>query len=98
MSSSSEASWSLTAAYMALVPPVQDDLARLPAGGGGEGLLVIVTAEVVRDDGRDVESGLDHHRHGVPGLVHLAAVDALDRQHVEDDLIEVDRELLRRDA
>src|SRR5581483_6297856 len=32
-------------------------------------------------------------RHLVPGLVHLAAVDALDREHVEDDRVEADRHL-----
>ena len=37
------------------------------------------------------------HGHLVPGLVHLAAVDALDREHVEDDRVEVDRDLARRD-
>ena len=47
----------------------------------------------MRDHRRDVETGLHHHRHLVPGLVHLAAVDALQRQHVEDDRGEVDRHL-----
>ena len=47
----------------------------------------------MRDHRRDVEAGLHHHRHLVPGLVHLAAVDALQRQHVEDDRGEVDRHL-----
>ena len=42
--------------------------------------------------------GLQHHRHLVPGLVHLAAVDAFDREHVEDDGVPVDRHRLRRDA
>ena len=47
--------------------------------------------------GRDVEARLQHHRHLVPGLVHLPAVDALQREHVEDDRGEVDRHLARRD-
>ena len=51
----------------------------------------------MRDHRRDVEPGLDHDGHLVPGLVHLAAVDALQRQHVEDDRGEVDRHLARLD-
>ena len=47
----------------------------------------------MRDHGRDVEPRLHQHRHLVPGLVHLAAVDALQRQHVEHDRREVDRHL-----
>ena len=34
--------------------------------------------------GRDIQAGLQHHGHLVPGLVHLAAIDALDGEHVED--------------
>ena len=33
----------------------------------------------------DVEPGGDQHRHGVPGLEHLTAEDALDREHRVDD-------------
>ena len=38
----------------------------------------------------DIEPALQHHSHFVPGLVHLAAVDALDRQHLENDLVPLD--------
>ena len=48
--------------------------------------------------GRDVEPRLEHDRHLVPGLVHLAAVDAPQRQHLEDDRVDVERDLLGRDA
>ena len=34
----------------------------------------------------------EHRAHGVPGVVHLAAVDALDGDHVRDDPAPVDRE------
>ena len=54
--------------------------------------------EAVRDDRAIVESALDHDGHLVPGLVHLATVDALDRQHVEDDRVPVDRDFLGGDA
>ena len=56
------------------------------------------TAKRCGDDRRDVQAGLDHRRHHVPGLVHLAAVDALDREHVEDDPVPVDGDPLGRDA
>ena len=48
--------------------------------------------------GRDVEAGFQHHGHLVPGLVHFAAVDALDGEHVEDDLAPVDGDLVGGDA
>ena len=41
---------------------------------------------------------LQHHGHLVPGLVHLPAVDALDREHVEDDRVPVDGHLALGDA
>ena len=40
--------------------------------------------------GRDVQAGLDEHRHGVPGLEHLAPEDALDREHRVDDAVPVE--------
>ena len=48
--------------------------------------------------GRDVQPGLEHDRHLVPGLVHLPAVDAAERQHLEHDGVDVQRDLLGRDA
>ena len=48
--------------------------------------------------GPDVEPRLEHHRHLVPGLVHLATVDPPQRQHLEDDRVEVEGDLLGRDA
>ena len=51
----------------------------------------------MRDHRRDVETRVDHHAHLVPGLVHLAAVDALQRQHVEDEGVEVELNGGRRD-
>src|SRR5258708_2883684 len=41
---------------------------------------------------------MDQHRHLVPGLEHLAPVDALDRYHVGYGVRPVDREVLRRQA
>ena len=45
---------------------------------------------MVRDDGGQVQAGLDEGGHLVPGFEHLAAVDALDGQHLEDDGVPVD--------
>jgi len=39
-----------------------------------------------------------HDGHLVPGLVHFASVDAFDGEHVEDDLLPVNRHLLRREC
>ena len=40
--------------------------------------------------GLDVQAALEHDGHFVPGFVHFAAVDALDREHVEDHGVPVD--------
>src|ERR1700739_3272551 len=60
------------------IGPAEDDLAAQPAAHGGECLLVVAGVEPVRDHRRDVHARLDQHRHLVPGLEHLAAVDPLD--------------------
>ena len=52
----------------------------------------------MRDDAADVEPALQHRRHLVPGLEHLAPVDALDHETLEDDLVPVDRDFAGRDA
>ena len=50
------------------------------------------------DDGFYVDTSVKEVGHLVPGLVHLAAVDAFDGDHVEDDGFPVDGELLAGDA
>ena len=52
---------------------------------GVEALLEVLEAVAVGDHRGDVQARLEHDGHLVPGLVHLAAVDALDGDHVEDD-------------
>src|SRR5689334_20164937 len=54
--------------------------------------------ETMRDHGAYVQTGLQHYRHLVPGLVNLTAVDALDGQHVKDYRAPVDREITLGDA
>ena len=67
--------------------PIEDDLAALPAARGRERLGPVVGREAVRDRPAEMSQARAQHRaHRVPGLVHLAAVDALDRDHVGDDL------------
>src|ERR1035437_7386425 len=46
----------------------------------------------------DINASFEQYAHLVPGLVHLASVNALNGQHVEDHGLPVDRELLSRDA
>src|SRR5215831_8316595 len=80
------------------VSPGEDHLAALGAAHGSEGLLEIGGIEPVCDDWRDVKARFDQHRHLVPGLEHLAPVDALDRDHVGDQVRPVDREVPRGQA
>ena len=47
---------------------------------------------------RDVQAALEHDRHLVPGLVHLAAVDAADGELIEDNLVPVDGDVFGGDA
>src|SRR5579883_3545580 len=78
--------------------PIEDDLAGLAGIHDLEAFQVLVDAIAMGDHGPYVEAALQHRRHLVPRLEHLAAVDALDDQALEDDLIPVDGGLLGRDA
>ena len=60
--------------------PVHDDLAGVALAGRGEGGLELAEAEAMGDGRSDVQPGLEHDGHLVPGLVHLAAVDAAQGQ------------------
>src|SRR5260221_13522718 len=78
--------------------PVEEDAPGVPGVYPLEGALELRVGETVCDHGLDVEAAVEHHRHLVPGLVHLAAVDALDREHAEDDDVPVDGDLARGDS
>src|SRR6185312_16998143 len=67
--------------------PHQHHLPRLPGPHHVKTLLEIRIWESMRNHSADVQARLEHHRHFVPRLVHLAAVDALDVEHVEDDRV-----------
>src|SRR5208283_1706449 len=81
-----------------ILVPIEDYLATLAGKHRGERCLELFGQEMVRDDRRQVESALHHVNHLVPGLKHLAAVDSLDLQTLENHLVPVDRHLRRRYA
>ena len=45
-----------------------------------------------------IEPGLQHGEHLIPGLEHLAAIDALDGEGFEDHAVPIDRRRPRRNA
>src|SRR5208283_532974 len=65
---------------------------------GVESLLELPEPVTVSDHRVDVQARLKHHGHLVPGLVHLAAVNPADGDHVEHDGLPVDRDVLGRNA
>src|SRR5450759_1327609 len=77
-----------------LDPPVEDHLARLAADHHLEALSEPLNLVAVGDDRAHIEARLHHRGHLVPGLEHLASVDALQEQPLEDDLAPVNRDLL----
>src|ERR1700753_274264 len=82
----------------ALVRPAQYHFAGVAGAHGVKALFEFSVVEAVRDDRRNIQTRFEHDRHFVPGLIHLAAVDALDGEHVEDDVPPVDRHFFCRDA
>src|SRR5581483_3556312 len=81
-----------------ILVPVQNHLARTAGHHGLEATLEFCVVEAVGDHRTDIEPGLQHDCHLVPCLVHLAAVNALDREHVEDHRAPVDSHFAGRDA
>lgn len=78
--------------------PLQDDLAALAGLHDVEAFLELVHGEAVGDDGAEVQAGEQHLLHLVPGFPHLAAVDALDGEGLEDDFAPVHGGGGRQDA
>src|SRR5580658_145294 len=66
-------------------PPVEDHFPCFSGDHGIESRLKMVVRETMRDDWCDVYARLQHHRHLVPGFIHLASVYAFYGQHIEDD-------------
>ena len=48
------------------------------------------------DHRTDIQTALQHHGHFVPRFVHFTAVDAMNRQHVENHDVPVDGDIFRR--
>src|ERR1044072_5543559 len=78
--------------------PIHYDLAGVARPHRLEAVAEIVDADAVGDDRRKVKAALDEGDHLVPGLEHLAAIDALEIEHLEDHLVPVDLETGRRNA
>src|SRR5271165_1216994 len=74
--------------------PIQNHFAAVGRAHHLKRRLIIFVAEPMCNHRHDVEARLQQHRHLVPGLIHLAAVDAFDVQHVKDDIAPVDGHLL----
>src|SRR5579883_42644 len=75
--------------------PLQQHFTRAAGPHDVEAFFEIVVRETVRDNRFEIEPGLEHDGHFVPGFVHFAAVDALDGEHVEDHVTPVDGHLAR---
>src|SRR3974390_2264283 len=69
--------------------PVEDHFAGPAALHRFEAVLELLGLEAVGDHLRHVEARLEQRGHLVPGLEHLAAVDALDDEAFEDHVIEI---------
>ena len=71
-----------------LLRPIEYNFSRLSAHHRVKALLEVRVVEAVRNDRCQIESALHHVRHLVP-VVHFAAIDALQRQAVCNDLVHV---------
>src|SRR5204863_7399991 len=80
------------------VIPIKNHLAAVAGLHGSEALLEFRVVEAMGDHGLDVEAALQHHGHLVPRLIHLTPVDAVNREHVENDLGPINGDLFRRNA
>src|ERR1700754_1981428 len=69
--------------------PVEHHLAGLAGLHGLEALAVVLVGHLVGDQRLQVETGLQQAQHLAPGGEHLAAIDALDGEGLEDDLAPV---------
>ena len=78
--------------------PVQYNLAGVPLLHNLETFFEFRVVIPVCDHGRDIQSAFEHDRHFVPRLIHFAAVDSLDGQHIEDHEIPIDGDRFGWDA
>src|SRR5204863_6756811 len=78
--------------------PIEHDFSRLPGLHELEAFMEVAIRKTVGNDRRNIETALDERGHLVPGFEHLPAVDALNRQAMEDHEVPVDRGAPRHDA
>src|SRR5690349_8657480 len=78
--------------------PAQHDLAGLARFHQLEAFLELLDRQLVRERLAEREAAEHELRHLVPGLVHLPAVDAMDGEALEDDLVPVGACALGHDA
>src|SRR3989442_15904035 len=64
--------------------PIQYDLAAVAGAHDLKSLFEVAVAEAMRNDRPYIQPGLQQDCHLVPGFVHLPAVNAFDREHVEN--------------
>src|SRR5690554_1148854 len=78
------------AAYKQLIlNPVQNYLAGIARCHYIKCFLIISIIEMMSNNRRDIQTGLDHYLHLVPGFKHFTAIDTLDCEAVEHNLIPV---------
>ena len=73
-----------------LLRPVQNNLTGVAGVHCFKACFKVAYVVAVGYDACDVEAALEHSLHLVPGFVHLTAVDTLDGEAVEDDLVPVE--------
>ena len=55
-----------------------------------KGGFVIAKIISMGDDGLDIQTRLNHDGHFIPGFIHLPAIDTLDGQAIENDIVPID--------
>src|SRR5215472_4336234 len=75
------------ALVQSILGPGTDHLAAVTGIHQVEAFLEIVDVDLVRQHLLQREAGQQHLRHLVPGLVHAPAVDAVQHEALEDDLV-----------
>ena len=83
---------------LTLATPIEDDFPTIALSHRRKTLLEFGEGKAMGDHGGNIQATLDHHGHFIPGLIHLTTVDAMDGEHVEDDLVPVDGDGLAGDA
>src|ERR1700676_1599400 len=78
--------------------PIEHHLGRVARAHRGKALLVVLPWQAVCDHRGYIQARLQHHGHQIPGFIHLATVDPLDRDHVEDDFTCINCQGLGRNA